>query len=556
MTDEYEGQSNEWGPPSGFYIRVSTQEQELKGTSLESQEAECNEARLRYGGRVAPDCIWRDVESGATMRRDGLQRMLAAIRHRRISRLFFHVQDRLSREPLDTLLILDECEKAGVEVYSTEGLVDMSDTGKLMVYVKAFGFKQERRAILERTQRGKWTVAGKNLWPDGNGVGLFGYEWDHKAGERVVYEVEASVVRQMFQWAHEGINCNRIARMLNAANIPTKRGKLWPGSGVKRVLLNPAYAGVQRFGTTKTIHLPDGRDRQVLRPVEETVEVTGFTPAIISWELYEAVQPKLQKPQARDGRRGTTKLLSGLATCMSCGFALVGSAGSGRRSYYRCNAALNSPNRPRTCCERFIRADWLEPLVWEIVSNAVRDPGIIIGEIRKNFDVGGGNLDEEIKGLSKDIEKLEGQQVRLLQQRQLDLINQELLERMIAPVKSLYDEKKRSLELLVEQQKRREGSDDMEGLIREYCQQISRTLDDADFDEKRAVFAAFSVRVEATVYDLKIMMTVDPSSTIEEESRMGLFLYKRTKLLFFFPMKPRRLRVSPDSSDNTVASNL
>ena len=542
MTPEFNSESHEWDPTKkayvepdqsdsigeapganfftdGVYVRVSTLDQLHKGTSLDSQEAECIEAARRYGGRVAPEHIWRDAESGMSMKRDGLQRMLATVRNKGIQRLFFHVQDRLSREPFDTLRILDECEKAGVEVYSTEGPVDLSDTGKLMIYIKGYGSKQEHRAILERTQRGKWTVAAKNEWPDGNGTGLYGYDYDEEKRVRVVNEAQAAVVRQMFQWAFEGINVNQIAIKLNDEGIPTKKGKLWAANGVVRVLRNEAYTGVNRFGKTKVVRLADGTVEIVRRPLSETVVVTGFTPPIISRELFDAVQEKLNVGQSRRNKTGPAKLLTGLVKCLSCGYSVVGSMSNGGKTYYRCNAAVNHPHRPKTCDERLIRADWVESLVWEIVSGAVGDPDVIINEIRRSLLAGKGNLVPEIKKLEKEIEGLEGEQYRLLQQRQRAVIDQNLLERLIAPVKRLYDERRQELALLMEQQKMQKESADMEEVIRDCCGRIAEKLDNASFQEKRAVFSAFGVQVEATVRELVVKMTVDPAVLIDEQSR-------------------------------------
>ena len=113
MTDQFVSKSYAWVPRDGVYARVSTLWQGEKGTSLESQVQKCIEASQLFGGHVDPVHIWRDMESGMTMNRDGLQRSLAAVANREIDRLFFSVPDRLSRVPFDTLLIVSHCEAAG-----------------------------------------------------------------------------------------------------------------------------------------------------------------------------------------------------------------------------------------------------------------------------------------------------------------------------------------------------------------------------------------------------------------------------------------------------------
>ena len=166
-----------------------------------------------------------------------------------------------------------------------------------------------------------------------------------------------------------------------------------------------------------------------------------------------------------------------------------------------------------------MRADWIEPLVWDMVKAAILDPAIIINEIRKNLETDQGNLAPQIKKLQQDIEKLEGEQYRLLQQRQRDLVDQELLERLLAPIKPVYDEKRQILARLLDQQKLQQGSERMEQVIRECCGKIAEKLDGADFDAKRAVFAAFDVNIEATTKELLVQMTVDPDLMINGQSR-------------------------------------
>lgn len=498
---------------AGFYIRVSTQRQGLQGTSMETQEERCRLKATQAGDDVDPAYIWKDTQSAATMERPALAQMRAAVRNREIDIVYVHVTDRLARDPVDTLIILREFLEAGVRLEFVEGPSDTSDEGQLLMFILGYGAKRERLNFIERSKRSKEKIAREGRWPDGNGPGLYGYDYDPVLKVRTVNEAEAAVVRMMFQWALEGRARNRIAAMLNEANIPTRKGKKWSANSVSRKLQNRAYTGVQYFGTRQTRKLKDGKQEITFRPKSETIRVVGFTPALITEEMFEAVQEKLNIPQARQTKMGPRNLLTGLVKCLTCGTSVVGSMKLNGLKYYRCNAAFNHTHKPATCHERNIRADWMEPLVWTMVSNAIKYPEILIREIMQHVESGTGNLEEETKKLRKEISKLKGQQYRLLEQRQKDFIDQEILERQISPVKLLCDEREKTLRSLEEQQAKKEDIVQAEERIKEYCERVAKKLDDADFDAKRSAMTAFGVNVEATRTELSVTMAVDPSAT-------------------------------------------
>ena len=506
---------------AGIYLRVSTREQGEHGTSLDTQREVLLEAATRDGCIVEPGHIWEDMQSGATMRRSGLQEMLVSVSRGEIQRLYFYVQDRLSRDPLDGLLIARECGLAGVDMYTKDGLVDQSEIGQLIQHVRGFGASQERRAILERTQRGKWKTAEDGHWPDGNGRGLYGYDWDLVTKTRVINEEEAYWVRMQFNWALEGLNRNRITKRLRDAGVRTKGGILFHHEAVGRLLRNPAYSGVQFFGTRKTATLPDGRKVTEFRNPSETKRVDTFTPAIITEELFDAVQKKLGVSQPRGKKDGPRYLLTGLVKCASCGGSVVGSMRARGRGYYRCNSTFNYVNRPKSCEERYIRAEQLEPLVWDMVSSAIRDPDILIAEIKKASGDAGGNQQKEIDKLTQQLKELKAKQYRLLQLFGEGFVDQGMLESQLKPIKTMCGEKEATLAGLQEQQRRRDNVGEVEEIVRKYCAQVEEKLDAAGFDEKREVFAAFGVRMEATVDDLSVFMDVDPTVTIDPQLRRG-----------------------------------
>ena len=115
-----------------------------------------------------------------------------------------------------------------------------------------------------------------------------------------------------------------------------------------------------------------------------------------------------------------------------------------------------------------------------------------------------------------------------MEQRQKDFIDQEILESRIAPVKLLCDQKERSLLILDEQRRRKDDAVAAEARIAEFCERMTEGLEDADADRKRATFAAFQIKVEATKEDLQVTVTVDPSATIISPSSRSTPSTRRT----------------------------
>ena len=83
--------------------------------------------------------------------------------------------------------------------------------------------------------------------------------------------------------------------------------------------------------------------------------------------------------------------------------------------------------------------------------------------------------------MQREIQDLKTQQNRLLEQRQKDFIDQEILESRIAPVKLLCDQKERPLLILDEQRRRKDDAAAAETRIAEFCERMTEGLEDASF---------------------------------------------------------------------------
>ena len=76
--------------------------------------------------------------------------------------------------------------------------------------------------------------------------------------------------------------------------------------------------------------------------------------------------------------------------------------------------------------------------------------------------------------------------------------------------------------LLEEQERNKDDAAEVERRIVGQCRKLARKLDTFDFDGKRATFAAFGMKVEATREDVSIMVDLDPEFTTIEQTLASL----------------------------------
>ena len=155
----------------------------------------------------------------------------------------------------------------------------------------------------------------------------------------------------------------------------------------------------------------------------------------------------------------------------------------------------------------------MEQVFWDTVADAIRNHGVLSREIEQHVETGDGNLKEAMKTLVREISDLKGEESRLVGLYQKDFIDEDILEHRISPLKLMRTEKEQALGALKEQQRNVDAASVVKEQIEEYCRRISESLDDLDFEGKRAVMAAMGVRGEVTEESLSITMVVDPSVT-------------------------------------------
>ena len=401
---------------AAIYCRVSTDNQESEGTSLQTQLEACLKYCRDKGYDVA--CRYSEAYSGLSLERPELDKLRELVRNEQIDVIVIYCLDRFSRDPTHGVILMDEIERHGARLEAVTEDIDNSDLGKMISYLRGFASKLEAAKIRERTVRGKKAKARMGQIP-GNGS-LYGYDYIKAAqkngGRRIINEIEAQWVRKIYEWlVNDGMSTNEIVYRLRGMNVSTKRGRTWCRQSVLAILKNPSYTG-------KTYAFTTLNGKIFGKPREEWIEIPNVTPPLISQEMFEAAQRQLQVNRQKAKRNMKREyLLRGHVYCHSCGHAFVGdtiTTGNGNaRRRYRCIGKRKMYSPVNRCPNKSWGADKLEELVWEQIRLVLDKPELIVAEMEKQRqDVDrAGVLESELKQVERELRALDREQEQLLQ---------------------------------------------------------------------------------------------------------------------------------------------
>ena len=406
---------------AAIYCRVSTDNQETEGTSLQTQLEAC----LKYCHDKGYTVAYRFIEaySGLALDRPKLNELRELIRNEQIDVMVVYCLDRLSRDPTHGVILTQELEKHKVVLEAVIETVDSSELGKLISYIRGFASKLEAEKIRERTMRGKRARAKEGRMPGGGSFKIYGYDYikvaQENGGRRVINENEAKWVQQIYHWlVDDGMSTSAITYRLRALNIPTKQNRMWCRAAVLNILKNPAYTG-------KTYVFTSTNGRLFRRPKEDWIEIPNATPALISQELFDAAQKQLQVNKEKAARNMKREyLLRGHIFCRRCGRAYYGCVTKDRfdserllTRRYRCSGKLRMVEPINRCSNRSWKAANLEDLVWQNIERVLDKPELIIAEIEKQRQDASqlGIFEAELQQVERQLKALDREQEQLLQ---------------------------------------------------------------------------------------------------------------------------------------------
>ena len=476
---------------AAIYCRVSTEDQEREGTSLDSQLKACQDKAQELGYGISEKYTIRETYSGLALDRPKLDQLRQWVRDKEVDAVVAYTLDRLSRDPVHFIILQEEIERSGVELILVTEDVDSSDMGRLITYIKGFAAKLEAEKIKERTMRGKRERVKNGKLPTGRGV-LYGYDYDRELGINVANS-DLGTVKMIGHWLiEEGIFLNEACRRLMKKGLPApKGGNRWSRGTVGRIMRNPAYAGKSYAGKTKT----QGKKRvgcpnkdHVLIP--NAVDQTAFT-----WDEWEMIQRQLDRNRELSPRnQKLTYLLSGRLFCKLCGRKYYGIPVHGK-PYYRCSGRVKLLSDEK-CTAKTISARQLDDAVWTEIAEVLKNPRTILAGLQQLNDGGHQEsfFEEELNRLTQETEKLDTEQQQLLQwalkgfPEEMVVKENERLNRKRIELQSEIKETEKTLE------EARERNVDPEKL-QQFCRIASQNLPTFGYTEKKLALETFKVRV-------------------------------------------------------------
>lgn len=307
---------------TAIYVRQS-EDKTGHEAAVQRQEVDCR-AQARLKGWDDP-VLYADNSISATTDkiRPAFERLLKDIEAGTVTGLVVWHLDRLTRSMKDLMRVIEAGKAHRLNIVGVQGgSLDLSDpTGvavaQIITAIAAMevAHKSKRQRLANKTRAGK----GEAFWTRRP----FGY--DRKDGKVFTVEAEADAIRDAAEMILGGETLSAVVRKWNAAGLTTttkQQGK-WGVTQVRRVLLNPRYAGHRLYNG-------------------EQQEAAGKWEAILDAETSKRLEEVLTDPRRRTAPDDLNSkyLLSGIVVCGKCGAKMfaapVPAAGGCKRMVYRC----------------------------------------------------------------------------------------------------------------------------------------------------------------------------------------------------------------------------
>lgn len=313
---------------AALYIRVSGEEQKIKGLSLEAQQERLEAYAKERGWLIAG--IYIDAAKTARKnmhKRSEFQRMIEAVKRDEVDVLLFCRLDRWFRSVADYYKVMEILEAHNCNwVTSDEEYNTSTANGRLYINVKLSiaqneaDIDGERIDVVFDSKIAHGTVVSGNC--------PFGYRVSTEKRLEINQE-QADIVQDAFSHYESTVSQRATVKYIREAYAVN-----WCIATFRRMLSEKLYTGV---------YDRNGRYND------------EFCPPIISNEQFDRVQ-SLLKRNARSSPSGRVYIFTSVVKCAECDHNLVGLQTKGI-FYYRCNQHFQRGRCPH---KKQVREDYIE----------------------------------------------------------------------------------------------------------------------------------------------------------------------------------------------------
>lgn len=362
-----------------LYIRLSLDDEKYDSLSIENQHN-----LLREKAMTLPEYTNCEIKeyidnghTGTNFERPAVQQLLEMVRAGKINAILVKDLSRFGRNSIETGYFIEKVFPLyHVRFISVSDNFDTAehkgDTGGIDIafkylinecYSRDMSVKS-KTAKLARMRRGEYQSK----------VCPYGYQ--KGANGRMVPDGEtADNVRQIFEWAADGIPACEITRKLYKLGIPTpaehkaSKGKkyhdisrtngVWSSSTVLKILADERYTGMYIIGKSAVVEIGSTHFRQ--KDESEWIKIPDHHTPIISKELFELAKNSIRKFKIPN-RQKRDYLLRGKVYCGCCDHAM--NISNGR--HYKCRRSAKLSDMP--CNSLSIPIKELEQIVFDTIN--------------------------------------------------------------------------------------------------------------------------------------------------------------------------------------------
>ena len=502
--------------PAALYARVSSDRQDVD-LSVSAQLRALKEYARANGYSVTREYI-DEAESGRVADRPQFREMIEEGSKPKapFEVILVWKFSRFTRKREHAVAFKSMLRRKGIRVVSITEHADDSPTGKLMEAIIESVDEFYSENLAEDVVRGMREAASRGFFLGSNAP--FGYKRvkvSDGVKERPTLEIDpaaAPVVKELFQSSLSGNGLMEICKALNDRGV-TNRGKRWYKGGLHYLLTNEAYTGTAVWGRTSK-----GEKAQ------DPVRVEGAWPALVSREMFDAVQeamrnraPKVQRP----ARVGSRFLLSGLLKCGVCGRPYSGQgAKSGQFAYYICGTLFREG--AGTCTARYLNAPRVEDFVVEKIRDRILTEETIVELVTlvaEEIDAMAGELSGRLEVIDAELGDVQSRLRRLYEALETSDLTLEVLSPRIFSLRHREEQLEAAREDAAGQLEQRRVELPTTEEIKEYVEDFREFLREGTFPERKALIRNFVEGIEVVGDEATLTYTIPmPNDGVASES--------------------------------------